>query len=314
MASAVSRRLLGVGVGLGLDRLLGDPPDGAHPVAWFGRAMGWAERRFWIDSRGAGAMFGATGLAGALVAGVGLRAGGPLVSAALGTAMCSAGRSLGLAATGVEEALQEGNLDLARQRLRAIVGRDVAGLDPTQVARAAVESVAENTVDAVVAPAFWAAVAGAPGVLGHRAINTLDAMVGYRNARYGRFGWASARSDDLANWIPARLTVVAAVLCRPRAASVVWRAVHDQAPAHPSPNAGVTEAAFAAALGVTLGGSSTYGGRAEHRPALGTGRAPEAADIGRAVRLAEEIAVVVGGLCVAGSLAHEWRRSTRSVR
>src|SRR5204863_6463621 len=124
------------------------------------------------------------------------------------------------------------------------VGRDPSELDESGVARAVVESVAENTVDAVVAPACWAAVFGAPGVLAHRAVNTLDAMVGHRSARYARFGWAAARLDDGAAWVPARLTAVLVALVRPRAARLVWQAVRRDAPAHPSPNAGVAEAAF----------------------------------------------------------------------
>ena len=113
------------------------------------------------------------------------------------------------------------------------------------VARAVVESVAENTVDAVVAPALWAAAAGAPGVLAHRAINTMDAMVGHHDDRYERFGWAAARLDDAAAWVPARVTAALVATCRPRAAGAVWRAVRRDAPAHPSPNSGVAEAAFA---------------------------------------------------------------------
>ena len=311
MVSVLGRRLLGVAVGLGADRIMGDPPDMVHPVAWFGRAMGWAERRLWVDGQLAGVGLTGAGLLAAFSAGAGLRASGPFASAALGTAMCSAGRSLGLAAVAVEGALRDGDLVLARDRLRAIVGRDVAGLDSVEVARAAVESVAENTVDAVVAPAFWAAVGGAPGALGYRAVNTLDAMVGYRDDRYRQFGWASARADDLANWIPARLTAAATALCCPSAARSVWRAVRDQAPAHPSPNAGVAEAAFAAALGVTLGGPSTYSGQVEHRPLLGTGRPPAASDIRRAVRLSGEVTAVVGSACVAGSVALGRRRVGR---
>src|SRR5262249_41107178 len=154
-----------------------------------------------------------------------------------------------------------------------------------EVARAAVESVAENTVDAVVAPALWAALAGAPGVLAYRAVNTLDAMVGHRSTRYARFGWASARLDDAANWVPARVTAALVAAARPARAAAIASAVRHQAPAHPSPNAGVAEAAFAAALGVRLGGRNAYGDRVELRPALGDGPPPAPADVARAVRL-----------------------------
>ena len=138
------------------------------------------------------------------------------------------------------------------------------------------ESVAENTSDAVVAPLLWGAVAGLPGLLGYRAVNTLDAMVGHRSPRYRRFGWAAARLDDLANWVPARVGAgLAAALRRrwsagPRAEAL--RAVADGRGRHPSPNAGVVEAAFAGALGIRLGGRNVYDGRVEERGVLGDGR------------------------------------------
>jgi adenosylcobinamide-phosphate synthase len=149
--------------------------------------------------------------------------------------------------------------------------------------------VAENTVDALVAPALWAVACGAPGALGYRAVNTMDAMVGHRSARYQAYGRASARLDDAANYLPARLTAVLVAGARPGRAGVVWRAVRDQAPAHPSPNAGVAEAAFAAALGVRLGGCNRYGDRAERRPTLGYGRPVAAPDILPAIRLADDV-------------------------
>jgi adenosylcobinamide-phosphate synthase len=173
------------------------------------------------------------------------------------------------------------------------------------MARAVVESVAENTVDAVVAPAWWAAVAGAPGALGCRAVNTMDAMVGHRSDRYLRYGWASARLDDAVAFVPARMTAVLVAMVRPRAASAIWRAVRTQAASHPSPNAGVAEAAFAAALDIRLGGVNHYGDRIEHRPALGTGRDVEPGDISRAVGLSNDVtaalavALVLVGLVMA---------------
>jgi adenosylcobinamide-phosphate synthase len=169
------------------------------------------------------------------------------------------------------------------------------------MARAVVESVAENTVDAVVAPAWWAAVAGAPGVTGYRAVNTMDAMVGHRDDRYLRYGWASARLDDVAAFIPARLTAALVAVVRPRAAGAIWRAVRTQAPSHPSPNSGVAEAAFAAALDVHLGGVNRYGDRSEHRPTLGTGRAVEPGDIERAVELSRDVSTALAVvLAIAG--------------
>jgi adenosylcobinamide-phosphate synthase len=220
-----------------------------------------------------------------------------------------AGRALGQAATDVAEALDDADLDRARALLPALVGRDPTGLCADEVARAAVESVAENTVDAVVAPALWAAVAGAPGALGYRAVNTLDSMVGHRSPRYANYGWASARLDDVVAWVPARLTAALVALVRPKAARQVWAAVRTQAPAHPSPNAGVAEAAFAAALGLRLGGTNRYGDRTEERVALGAGRAPRPADIGAAVRLSRDVSAALAvTLAVVGCARWWWAR------
>jgi adenosylcobinamide-phosphate synthase len=194
------------------------------------------------------------------------------------------------------------------------VGRDPDGLDEAEITRAVVESVAENTVDAVVAPAFWAAVGGAPAALGYRAVNTLDSMVGHRSVRYRNYGWASARLDDLLGWVPARLTALLVVLVRPRAAAAVWTAVRTQAPEHPSPNAGVAEAAFAAALGVRLGGTNRYGDRIEGRGTLGTGTPPAVADISRAVRLSKHVSLALAAVLAGfGVLALGWQRTPREV-
>jgi len=158
------------------------------------------------------------------------------------------------------------------------------------------QEVAENTVDAVIAPLVWVAVGGAPGVLAHRAVNTLDAMVGNRSARYERFGTSAARADDVMNWPAARFAATLTVLFGGRGALHAWR--HDAA-AHPSPNAGPIEAAFAGALGLTLGGTLSYAGRVEHRPRLGDGRDPDPADIARAVALARRIGLATALLAVA---------------
>jgi adenosylcobinamide-phosphate synthase len=136
----------------------------------------------------------------------------------------------------------------------------------------------------------------------------MDAMVGYRSDRYQHFGWAAARLDDAAAWLPARLTAALVAACRPATATSIWRAVRRDAPAHPSPNGGVAEAAFAAALGLRLGGVSRYGDRTEHRPPLGDGRAPVGTDIGRAVRLSREVTFsLAGGLLVAPT--RSWARA-----
>jgi adenosylcobinamide-phosphate synthase len=184
-----------------------------------------------------------------------------------------------------------------------LVGRDPAALDEPGIARAVVESVAENTCDAVVAPLFWGAVAGLPGLLGYRAVNTLDAMVGHRSPRYARFGWAAARLDDVANLVPARLTAALVAVVAPLLGGDARRAVRitlRDGRKHPSPNSGISEAAFAGALGLRLGGRNTYVGRVENRPELGDGRPPTASDIGAATRLC---AAVTGAAAVAAALA-----------
>jgi adenosylcobinamide-phosphate synthase len=291
-------------LGLLLDRAFGEPPASLHPVAWFGRAMTLAERRGYRDSRAAGARHAILGVL------LGAGAGACLSSAALGTGLAVAGRCLGESALTVGRALDRGDLEAARAALPALVGRDPAGMDESEMARAVVESVAENTVDAVVAPAFWAAVAGAPGALGYRAVNTLDAMVGHRSTRYRSYGWASARLDDVAGYLPARLTAALVAGVRPGRAAAIGRAVNRQAPGHPSPNAGVAEAAFAAALGLRLGGCNRYGDRVEHRPWLGQGRPPARSDIQPAVRLSSDVNwLLTAVLAAAGLAARRGRRA-----
>ena len=285
-------------VGVLADRVLGEPPTAVHPVAWFGRAMSALERRTWRDSRLGGAMYTVTGVGGAWLVGVALRrAIGAAPAAAVATAVAVAGRMLDAEALAVADLLAADDLPAARRRLRALVGRDASALDASGVARAVVESVAENTTDAVVAPAVWAAIGGAPAVLAHRAVNTLDAMVGHRTSRYERFGWAVARLDDVANAVPAVLGAALVVVRHPTRWRAIGRAVVADAGRHPSPNAGLIEAAFAGALGVTLGGTNRYAGAVEDRGRLGTGPAPEPADIIRAVRLRRWL-----GLAVAGGL------------
>jgi adenosylcobinamide-phosphate synthase len=241
------------------------------------------ERTLYRDTRAAGVAHTAIGVV------VGAGAGALTRSTAAATYLSVAPRALIEAARDVETALAAGDLELARRRLPALVGRDPSGLVESEVARAVVESVAENTVDAVIAPVVWALVAGAQGTLAYRAVNTMDAMVGHHNEHYERYGWASARLDDVANYIPARLTALLVALARPAAARAVWQAVRHDAPGHPSPNAGVAEAAFAAALGLRLGGANTYGALVEHRVQLGHGRAPAATDIAAAVSLSRDV-------------------------
>lgn len=291
--------MLSVALGILADRLLGEPPTAVHPVAAFGRAMGAVESRLHRDHRAAGVTHAAIGI------GLGVVAGKVVRSRAVATYVAVAGRMLVTTAGSIGDALATGDLEEARRLLPSLVGRDPSDLDEGEIARAVVESVAENTVDAVVAPALWAVVAGAPGVLAHRAVNTMDAMVGHRSPRYDRYGWAAARLDDAMAWVPARATAGLVAAVRPSAAADVWRIVRRDAPAHPSPNSGVAEAAFAAALGVRLGGLVRYGDRIEDRPGLGDGRPVTAADIPRATHLSEDVTLAVAALALA---LPNWRR------
>ncbi len=276
----------GLALGAAADLALGDPRRG-HPVAGFGRAAGALERATWRDSRAAGAGYWLACVVP--VAALGLAAdrvtrGRPVARTLLtaaGTWAVLGGTSLGRAGGTMAGLLDD--LPAARAHLPTLAGRDPSSLGEAELVRATVESVAENTSDAAVAPLVWGAVAGLPGLLAYRAVNTLDAMVGYRSARYGRFGWASARADDVANWVPARLTAALTVAVAPlvggspSGALAAWR--RDGA-AHPSPNSGRCEAAAAGALGIRLGGTNVYGSRVEHRPTMGDGAAPVRADVG----------------------------------
>ncbi len=227
------------------------------------------------------------------------------------TALCSAGRALSAEARAIGDRLVAGEVEEARAMLPALVGRDTEALDDKEMARAVVESVAENLSDAVVGTALWGTLCGAPGAVVHRALNTLDAMVGHRTERYLAFGWASARLDDLLGWPAARLTAALVALTRPAHARAVLSTVRSEAHRHPSPNAGVAEAAFAAALGLQLGGTNRYGGREEIRPLLGAGRPAEAHDVARAVALADDVVRLLMVLGAAsGLLACRHRRAS----
>jgi adenosylcobinamide-phosphate synthase len=297
-------RSVGLLVGLAADGVLGDPRRG-HPVAAFGKLAQRAERVLYRDGYVSGIVYttvvgGAAVALGAAVERLGRR--GPVVQAAttaLATWVVLGGASLAREGTAIGRELDDGDLAAARLRLPNLCGRDPERLDQFGLSRAAVESVAENTSDAVVAPLVWGAVAGVPGLLGYRAINTLDAMVGYRSDRYRRFGWASARLDDVANLVPARLAAALATVCAPvvggsaGGALRVWR---RDASAHPSPNAGQVEAAFAGALEVRLGGRIRYPHGVQDRPVLGDGRTPDAGHVTRAVELSRLVGAVAGVL------------------
>lgn len=297
----------GLALGAAADLLLADPPRW-HPVAGFGRAGAALERRLWRDSRATGAAYAGvlTGAATGLGVVLDRATRGRPVARTLVTAAATwtvlGGTSLGRAGTAMARTLDAGDLPAARALLPTLAGRDPSGLGEGELARATVESVAENTSDAAVAPLVWGALAGLPGLLGYRAVNTLDAMVGHRSPRYARFGWAAARTDDAANWLPARLTAALTVATAPSAggsARGAWSAWRRDGAAHPSPNAGRCEAALAGALDLRLGGRNVYGSRVEDRPPLGSGRAPAVRDVPRAVRLSRTVWVVSAALAAA---------------
>jgi adenosylcobinamide-phosphate synthase len=287
-------------------------------VAGFGQAAGAAERVTYRPSRAAGAAHAVTLVAVPTLLAA-RAAGGGALRRTLATAVCGwaalGGRSLRRTALAMADLVDAGDLPAARVLARSLVARRTEALDGAGLTRAALESLAENTADAEAGTLVWAAVAGAPGAVAHRAANTLDAMVGYRTARYERFGWGAARLDDALGWPAARAcaaaTVVAAGLCGEDAAGAA-RAWRRDGARHPSPNAGRVEAAFAGALGVTLGGANDYGGRVEERPRLGSGPPPDTAALRRAVRLsAATSAVLAGAAALAAAVVPSGRRSSR---
>src|SRR5215213_10403863 len=214
----------------------------------------------------------------------------------IGTALISTTLSMsGLAeaAQEVESGLREGRLERARTQVGHLVGRDTGDLSESEVCRAAVESVAENTSDGIVAPMLYGLLLGAPGALAYKAVNTMDSMVGYRQTPYTELGWASARLDDLANLLPSRLTVLSVAAISGRPYRTLLTALR-YGPLTASPNAGMAEAAFAGALGVRLGGANVYGGVPREGPVLGDGRAPLADDIRRAIGLLHRCFVLAG--------------------
>ena len=300
----------GLTLGSAADLLLGDPRRG-HPVAGFGSAAAALERVTWRDDRlaGIGHVLVLTTAAGAVGAALQRATGRRPLARTLVTAAATwtvlGGTSLSRTADRMADALDDGDLPRARAVLPALAGRDPSGLDAGELARATVESVAENTSDAAVAPLFWGAVAGVPGLLVYRAVNTLDAMVGHRSPRYERFGWAAARLDDVANWAPARVTAALTVACAPLAGGSgagALRAWREDGAAHPSPNAGRCEAALAGALGLRLGGRNVYGSRVEDRPVLGSGRPPVAGDIRRATGLSTAVWTAAAALAAGARL------------
>lgn len=299
-----------------LDLAVGDPPRIPHPVMIMGRLIAMLEALLRRLVRRPLALRVAGVFLAAAVVGISYAAAlfllklaallHPWVARVLEIWLISttfAVRGLAEAARGVEEPLREGRLVLARQRVAMIVGRDTSSLDEEGVARATVETVAENIVDAFVSPLFYALLGGAPMAVAYRAVNTLDSMVGYRDEVYRDLGWASARLDDLANFLPARwagFLLVAAAWLSGRRAGAAWRALKSDARKHPSPNSGFPEAAMAGALGLRLGGWNYYRGRPSFRPYLNeAGEPPRAQHITQAV----DMLYLTAALAVASGLA-----------
>lgn len=311
---ATHTRLAGVLIGYLADRALGDPGRG-HPVAVFGKAAAALESLTYRETRTAGAihvgvLIGSLGVAGVAVQrAAGRRRLRAIAATAAATWVSLGGTSLARTGLAMSELLERGDVEAARALLPSLCGRDPASLDGAGLARASLESVAENTSDAQVAPLLYAAAGGVPAVLAYRGINTLDSMIGYRSPHYLRFGWAAARLDDAANYLAARVTAVLAVALAalvggsPSGAARAWR---RDARRHPSPNAGVVEAAFAGALGVRLGGPTQYRHELQIRPTLGDGREPTVTDLRRAVALSS--LVQAGAALLAGLLSGYRRR------
>jgi adenosylcobinamide-phosphate synthase len=270
-----------------IERVVGYPPAlfraVGHPVTWMGALIGRLEARLNRgDNRRLKGVLLLVLLLGAglaislLIVAVTRRVPFGWVLEAILASTLLAQKELGRAVKAVADTLAV-SLDSGRAAVSQIVGRDPHVLDESGVARAAIESLAESTSDAVVAPLFWLFVGGLPGILLYKAVNTADSMVGHRNERYAEFGWASARFDDVVNWIPARLTALlvagASFLTRRTDPEAAWSTALRDARKHASPNAGWPEAAFAGSLGIELGGPRAYDGEVHQLPSFGDGRA-----------------------------------------
>ena len=281
---------------LGLDALIGWPEPLfrriGHPVTWIGTLISFGEARLnrGAARRTAGAVWALTVIAVTVALAIGVAAvlPGGLVGVALTGVLAwpfVAVRSLHEHVAAVAQPLSDGDEVGARAAIARVVGRNPETLDQAAMARAALETLAENASDGVVAPLFWGAIFGLPGIAGYKAVNTLDSMIGYRNARYAAFGWAAARIDDVANWLPARLTggLIAAAS---KARGTAYRTMKRDARQHRSPNAGWPEAAMAGALAVRLSGPRVYDSTKTNDPWLNAvAPDPRPEDIWRGLRL-----------------------------
>ena len=285
-----------------------------HPVTWIGRLIAWLDRTLNRETAAAQARRAAgvaailillvvVGVLAFLVQSALLRVPFGILPAALVASTVIAQRSLHRHVADVAAALETGGIAAGRQAVAHIVGRDTDALDAAGVARAAIESLAENFSDAIVAPVFWLAIGGLPSAALYKAINTGDSMIGHRTPRHEAFGWAAARLDDLVNLPASRLSallLVAAAALSGNRAGAAWRALRRDAGKHRSPNAGYPEAAMAGALGLSLAGPRVYGGRLVEDVFMGDGRREaDAADIRRALALyrsADAILIILLGV------------------
>ena len=305
-----------------LDGIGGDPRWLPHPVRMMGRCIAWLDHRVRTVCRSRTSL---------RMVGICLAGGLPILTYCLGVVLIEeverlagwmgSALSIALASTtlaardlwdhvrAVDNPLQAGDLPAARGAVAMIVGRDTAELSESEVARATVDTVAESAADGVIAPLFYLAIGGAPLALAYKAVNTLDSMIGHRDACYADLGWASARLDDLVNWIPARLSSVLLLLGAGLVTQQLerirngWRVFKRDGSLHPSPNSGRPEAAMAGILGVRLGGINFYEGIAQDRPILGAeGRSAEPRDI----MLAATIMVAASVLGVILAVGIKW--------
>lgn len=305
----IARQMMGAGVGLLLDRAFGEPPSNVHPVALFGKVMTKVEMLLWRGNRASGASYGVFGLA--IAAAASRFFSSPFIGTAIGTYLAVAEKSLLENATSIESSLMRGDLESVRQQLPSLVGRDPESLDENGAARAVIESVAENSSDAVIAPMFYGALLGGSGAVNYRAVNTMDAMVGYKNAQYLDFGWFNARLDDFANYVPSRLAGLLAWSV-PTGRSPKLRSILADAAGHPSPNAGVIEATYAHKLGIRLGGENSYEGTVEMRPEMGDGRGAVPSDIAGSVELCRKSDTLFAAMLIAGGVVLAlWPRGRR---
>ena len=305
-----------VALSLIADALIGDPKPLwqklPHPVVLFGKLIDWLDRTFNREDRNEDYRRQAGILALVILLAVSLTIGAVIqavllffpfgwILLALLASIFIAQRSLYQHVKAVQDALETGGIEAGRKAVSQIVGRDPESLDEAGVSRAAIESCAENFSDGVVAPAFWFALLGLPGLIAYKAINTADSMIGYRTPRYQAFGWASAKLDDLVNWPAARVSAlfvaVAAIFTGGSTAKCLEACMRD-APNHRSPNAGWPESAFAAALDIALAGPRSYGAKPTSDPFVNTsGRLlVNSADIGRALTLLRAACAVQIGL------------------